>query len=168
RARLGELIEGVPDRDRIEPPAPVEGDQVAIVHRQAERTSKVVHGGVHVDSFDGEAFVARGAQKRADVAPDLESGSAASDRSAKPRRLRAYRAQLRVVKCAQQIGRDVVARVDLRQLVRPFHRIAVDETALSAANDLEGGTLGEGHAIEQAAGRCSGSNPSLVEGPQLL
>src|SRR6187551_3709616 len=72
RPRIGQLIEAVPDRDRVERLRRAIGRQVAGCHREAERARELVCRLIDVEPLEVPARRARYLEKSAGIAADLE------------------------------------------------------------------------------------------------
>jgi hypothetical protein len=166
-ARIGELLERVPDRDDVESPS---RDVSELADGNAKSHPTREGGGtlIHVETFERPPGVACRAEERAHVASDLESRAAPAMCSFESSHLRAVRAPLIVMQGAK--GRFVgqLACVGLDQLDCPLAWIAVNERALPAPREAKRRVLRECDAIGERALRSPRSQPLLVELPQHL
>ena len=167
RARVGELLEGIPDRDRVESPA---RDIVKLADGDAKSHPTRERGRVRVDvqTFERPASVTSGGEERPYIAPDLEPRSTSSVSLLETPSLRAVRLPLVLVEGPE--GRVVrhLARIRLDELLGALAWVAIDEGALPALRQAQRWTLREGDAVRQRARRRPGPQAALVELPQLL
>ncbi len=97
-ARIGKLLERIPDRDRVESTT-VDGIQLTNGNAKSHSTGEGGGARIDVESFERPASVTRGGQECADVAPDLEPGSPSTMSALEATHLRAIRTPLGLVQC---------------------------------------------------------------------
>ena len=136
RARVGELLEGIPDHDRIESPA---RDIVELADGDAKSHSTRKGSRVRVDvqPFERPASVPSGGEERPYVAPDLEPRATSSVSALETPNLRAVRLPLGLVEGPKGGVLRHLARVRLDQLLGALARVAIDERALPALRQAQ-------------------------------
>ena len=167
RARIGELLKGVPDRDGIESSS---GDVIELANRHAKSHSTGELGGprVDVEPFEGPPGVVRRAQEGADVAPDFESRASSTKRLLEAARLCLIRAPLICVKRAKSRLVRHLARIAFHELDGAFPRVAVNQRTAPALGETKRRCLRERDAVRERTRRGPGSQSPLMKLPQRL
>ena len=136
RPRIGELLEAIPDRYGVESPS---GDVIELPDGDAK--SHAAGEGrrrfVHVEPLEHPPGIAGGSEERADVAADLEPGTASPMRLLETPHLRAIRPSLILVERSERRLVRQLGDVGLDQLGCALPRIAVDERASATTREAK-------------------------------
>ena len=149
-ARVGKLLERVPDGHGVEPAS---RDVVQLADCDAKAHSAREGRGVlvHVEPLEGPSGIARGGEEGADVASHLEACTAASVLSLEPPDLRSIGMPLILMQSPERCLVRLLALVRLDELHCALAWIAIDERALAAAGEPKRRTLRERNAVRECA-----------------
>src|SRR5215510_635901 len=117
-ARIGQLIESVPDRNGVERAilgSRCELDEITVVNDEAECPDKCVDARVDVDALEAKTLVARGGEECPRVAPDLQSAATSAKSCAESAGEPAHGWKLGRVKCTKRVCRRRGVLVDRRE-----------------------------------------------------
>ena len=165
---IGELIERVPDRDRVEPAFAIEALEIAVVHGESHRSSERIDVRVHVEPLELPPRIARGRQESAHVAADLQPRAASRQVRSHATRLRAVHAPLCIEQSPQHGVREMLDGVRLAHVSATLRGIAIDQAAAAALHHAPRRWLRKRNAVHEPVWRRVWRQPSHVERPEQL
>src|SRR5579859_7045753 len=151
RARIRELIEGVPDDDRVQWFFYGEGFERSRRGAKAEAVDKRDRALVHVESLEGEAGVTSGGKERSRVAAHLETARRHTGQFTQQPQLPIVRALLTVVDPPKRLAIERGLPVDPLERGGALGGISIERAAFDALYEANRRRLRENRAVVQAA-----------------